>query len=36
LNNGKSNAHFTYRVVAKRKGYEDKRLEIVEQELTSR
>ncbi|MBI1871397.1 MAG: hypothetical protein HYS07_09420, partial [Chlamydiae bacterium] len=28
LQNGKSNAHFTYRIVAKRKGYEDKRLEI--------
>jgi len=27
LNNGTSNAHFTYRVVAKRKGFEDKRLD---------
>ena len=29
LQNGKSNAGFTYRVVAKRKGFEDKRLELV-------
>jgi len=29
LQNGKSDASFTYRVVAKRKGYEDKRLEVV-------
>ncbi|MEO0114597.1 MAG: hypothetical protein ABIK93_03885 [candidate division WOR-3 bacterium] len=30
LNNGTSNAHFTYRVVAKRKGYENVRLEKLE------
>lgn len=30
LQDGKSDAHFTYRVVAKRKGFEDKRLEPVE------
>jgi hypothetical protein len=30
LNNGKSNAHFTYRIVAKRKGCETKRLEETE------
>jgi hypothetical protein len=36
LNNGKSNAHFSYRVVAKRKGYEGKRLEVVEQELSNK
>ena len=30
LQKGQSNAHFTYRVVAKRKGFEDKRLELSE------
>ncbi|HWR84015.1 MAG TPA: hypothetical protein VN285_12005 [Candidatus Deferrimicrobium sp.] len=30
MQNGKSGAQFTYRVVAKRKGFEDKRLEVVE------
>jgi hypothetical protein len=35
LNNGKSNASFSYRIVAKRKGFEDKRLEKVE-ELSSK
>ena len=35
LHDGKSSAGFTYRVVAKRKGYEEKRLEVVEQGLTS-
>ena len=30
LNNGASNAHFTYRVVAKRKGFEEKRLDKCE------
>jgi hypothetical protein len=34
LNNGASNAHFTYRVVAKRKQFEDKRLERCEAGLS--
>ncbi|MEO0097457.1 MAG: hypothetical protein ABIK78_05120 [candidate division WOR-3 bacterium] len=33
LNNGKSDAHFTYRVVAKRKGYENVRLEKIEPDI---
>ncbi|MEO0093979.1 MAG: hypothetical protein ABIK67_07000 [candidate division WOR-3 bacterium] len=36
LNNGTSNAHFTYRVVAKRKGYENVRLEKLEPDTDSR
>lgn len=36
LNSGKSDAHFSYRVVAKRKGFEDERLEKVEQELSNK
>jgi hypothetical protein len=36
LNNGRSNAHFTYRIVAKRKGYEDKRLEEVKEQLSNK
>lgn len=30
LNNGRNNASFTYRVLAKRKGYETQRMEVVE------
>ena len=36
LHNGKSNARFDYRVIAKRKGYEDRRMRIVESCYTDR
>jgi hypothetical protein len=34
LQGGKSNARFTYRVVAKRQGFEEKRLDVYEDAMT--